>query len=214
MRNISLPLLIFSLLSSPVFAQSQSDVERQIAQDRQAASDRREQAARSEATQRDMEAQRQRAKQEATGRKDGIYRIIPVTSSHSWTVGHWKIWAISDDVCFAVNQWDTQKVQFWGFRQKGPQLELFFYSDGTPQPQTLQMSFNDGGKFNYDAKVEHIAEYDAYVISLGKATTAVFPNVIDFEADAGGNRIWWERELNMSKVESAMNKCWEWQLDH
>ncbi|MBC7499189.1 MAG: hypothetical protein H7315_01575 [Herminiimonas sp.] len=214
MRKFALSLGLLCVVPASALAQVQSDMERQIAQDRQAAIDRREQAARADAAQRDSEAQRQRARSEAAEGKHGFYRVAPATSSHHWEVGHWRIWAEPDGVCRGFNQWDTTRVRFWGFREKGSQLELFFSSDGPAQPQRLQMSFNDGGKFDYDARVERVAGIDSYVVALGKHSTAIFPNNINFEAFAGGTQIWSEREFNMSKVDDAMAKCVDWQYSH
>ena len=120
-------------------------------------------------------------------------------------------------VCVAMAQYGLETRGFWGFVQTGPKLtslELFFDSFGPARPQNLQISYND--KINpRAARVYNWAGEDSYVVKVGTSLTlASFPEVTDFAAYDGEKPIWSEKEFHMSKVEAAMLKCWEWQIDH
>ena len=216
MRQMAILFAVLALVPSAALAQIRTETELQIGEDEQAARDRQEQAAQAEAAQRNAEASRQRADANASG--DNSYqRVVVAHALKRWVFGHWMVSAEQNSVCRAFFQFNTVTPAFWGFRQTGPKidnLELFFSSNGPARPQTLQMAFNDAGHFAHDATVETFAGFDTYVISLRGVTIASFPNVTDFEAFSGDTRIWSEREFNMGKVEEAMVKCWEWQIDH
>jgi hypothetical protein len=223
-RLIASSLVIFSLLlPAALSAQNLTQAERELAAEAQAAKDRREDAAKNEA---DMNKAKQQlgnilaetaaGMREAAERKRRYAGIEPTNFGHRWTVDHWQVWAEPDKMCEAMEKLPFRaNASFWGFRQgPGPNLELFFSSDGPARPTPVRMSFNDGGRFVRTATVERRAQTDFYLIPLGKSTTAIFPNRIDFEAFIDETSVWSVTSLDMSKLETTMLKCWEWQLDH
>lgn len=145
------------------------------------------------------------------------HRLSSATAMKRWKQDHWEIRAEPGQMCVAMAQYGLEPKGFWGFIQTGPKLnslELFFDSDGPAQPKNLQISYNDALNPRA-ARVFNWAGMDSYVVNVGTTLLlASFPEVTDFAAYSDGKLIWSEREFHMSKVEAAMLKCWEWQIDH
>lgn len=145
------------------------------------------------------------------------HRISSATAMKRWRQDHWEIRAEPGGVCVGIAQYGLDPKGFWGFIQTGPKLtslELFFDSDGPAQPRDLQISYNDALNPR-SARVLNWAGMDSYVVKAGTdLILASFPDLTDFAAYSAGKLIWSEREFHMGKVEAAMLKCWEWQIDH
>jgi hypothetical protein len=142
--------------------------------------------------------------------------IAPVSYSKAWAPNEWHVYALPDGNCFAIAQEprDTP-FKFWGFRQSpGSRVELFFGSIENARPRTVQMSFNDGGKFDYPARVVRQLDWDAYAISLQPNALSVFHNQTIVEAYVGGVRVFAGITNSMRYVEKTMRKCLEWQAAH
>lgn len=146
-----------------------------------------------------------------------VQRIVSKTALHRWKLGHWEVRAEPGGVCVAMAQSGAEADGFWGFIQTGPELsdlELYFDSRGQARPQTLKVTFNGGPLNTKAARVQEWAGLDSYVVSLSPDILTTFRSVTDFAAYLDGKMIWSERDLDMGKVEDAMTKCWEWQIDH
>jgi hypothetical protein len=143
-------------------------------------------------------------------------RIKSASARHNWSAGRWEIRAEPGSVCVAIVQYGL-KPDFWGFKQTGPNLntlELFFDSYGPAQPKTLEMYFNDAQN-TMAAHIENWAGLDSYVVSFKpNVMLASFPDRSDFKAVSGNQEIWHVVEFHMHKVEEAMLKCCEWQIDN
>ena len=145
------------------------------------------------------------------------HRISSASARHRWKQDHWEIRAEPGSICVAIAQYGLEPKGFWGFIQTGTKLsslEIFFDSGGPAQPKTIQMSYNDGGMNTHSARVENWAGMDSYVVPMGPNLLADYRTVTEFAAYSDGKLIWSEKEFHMDKVEDAMLKCWEWQLDH
>ena len=57
------------------------------------------------------------------------------------------------------------------------------------RPQTVQMSFNNGGNFDYHADLRRMCDWDAYVISLQPDALTYPPKQLIIEADLGGSQV-------------------------
>ena len=144
-------------------------------------------------------------------------RIVSKTALRRWKLGHWEIRAEPGGECVAMAQSGAEADGFWGFIQTGPELsnlELYFDSSGPAQPQTLKVTFNGGPMNTKTARVQEWAGMDSYVVSLSPDILTTFRSVTDFAAYLDGKMIWSERDLDVTKVDDAMGKCWEWQIDH
>ena len=142
--------------------------------------------------------------------------IRPVTYSKAWAVNEWHVYALPDGHCFAIAQepQDTP-FKFWGFRQSpGSRVELFFGGIENARPRTVQMSFNDGGKFDYPAKVVRQLDWDAYAISLQSNALSVFHDQTIVESYVGGVRVFSGITNSMRNLSKRMRKCLEWQAAH
>ncbi|MDB5429273.1 MAG: hypothetical protein JWP35_389 [Caulobacter sp.] len=142
--------------------------------------------------------------------------VSPVNALKTWTANLWQVWAEPNGDCLALIQYpDETPFRFWGFRQSpGSRVELIFGAIASARPQTVQMSFNDGGNFDYAARVEQYADWDAYVISLQPDALSVFPEDIFIDADVDGEQVFWGGTHRMRSGEEAMAKCLAWQQKH
>ena len=146
-----------------------------------------------------------------------VRRIVSKTALRRWKLGHWEIRAEPGGACVAMAQSGAEADGFWGFIQTGPELsdlQLYFDSRGPAQPQTLKVTFNGGAMNTKTARVQEWAGVDSYVVSLSPDILTNFRSVTDFAAYLDGEMIWSERDLEVGRVDDAMGKCWEWQIDH
>lgn len=142
--------------------------------------------------------------------------ISPVEFSKRWSPNEWHIWALPNGTCLALSQepQDTP-FKFWGFRQSpGSRVELVFGSIANGRARTVQMSFNDGGHFDYAARVVHLSDWDAYSISLQSNALSVFHDQTIVAAYVDGDMVFHGITNSMRHVEKAMRECLEWQQSH
>jgi hypothetical protein len=142
--------------------------------------------------------------------------IAPTVYSKKWNPNEWHIYALPDGSCYAIAQ-DPQFAQFhfWGFRQSpGSRVDLFFGSIENARPRTVQMSFNDGGHYDYAARVVHQSDWDAYAISLQSNALSVFHDQTIVAAYVNGEKVFHGITNSMRNVEKNMRKCLEWQQSH
>lgn len=139
--------------------------------------------------------------------------IVPASYLKKWTASTWQVWALPDGKCLELLQTpEFTPFKFLGFRQSpGSRIDMIFGSFDSPRPRTVQMSFNNGGLFDYDAEVEQFADWRAYVISVQGNALSVFPNTMVFHAYVNGEKIFWEVTHTMRDGEKAMRNCLEWQ---
>lgn len=142
--------------------------------------------------------------------------IVPAEYSKRWSPNEWHVWALPDRTCLALSQEPEQTpFRFWGFRQSpGSRIDLIFGSIERARPRKLQMSFNDGGLFDYDAKAERFLDWDAYVISIQGNALSIFHDQTIVASYVNGQKIFWGITNSMRNVEKAMRKCLEWQQSH
>lgn len=142
--------------------------------------------------------------------------IVPEHSLKAWAPNEWHVWAMPDGQCLALAQEpETTPFKFWGFRQSpGSRLDMIMGGFDSPRPRTLKMSFNDGGLFDYPAKVERFADYDAYVISLQGHALSVFHDQMVFGAFVGSTKIFWSVSNSMRNMAKRMDTCLAWQQSH
>lgn len=139
--------------------------------------------------------------------------IIPTNILKAWAPNEWHVWAMPDGSCLALSQEpNDEPFKFWGFRQRpGTRIDLIFGSIAHARPRTLQMSFNDGGKFDYDARVVHYVDWDAYAISLQSNALSVFHDQTIIDSYVNGVRVFSGITNSMRNLSKAMRKCLEWQ---
>lgn len=139
--------------------------------------------------------------------------IVPDPYLKKWTAGMWQVWALSNGECLELLQSpEMTPFKFWGFRQSpGSRIDLIFSSIDSPRPRTVQMSFNDGGLFDYDARVEQFSDWQAYVISVQGNALSIFPGTMVIHAYVDGQKIFWDVTHGMRDGEKGMRKCLEWQ---
>lgn len=142
--------------------------------------------------------------------------IVPTNALKAWAPNEWHVWAMPDGSCLALSQEpNDEPFKFWGFRQRpGSRIDLIFGSIANARPRRLQMSFNDGGKFDYDARVVHYVDWDAYAISVQGNALSVFHNQTIVESFVNGQRVFFGITNSMRNVEKTMRKCLEWQASH
>lgn len=139
--------------------------------------------------------------------------VTPTTYLKKWSANEWKVWAMPDGSCLALAQ-DPEEVpfHFWGFRQViRSKIDLVFGSFEHIRPRTLQMSFNDGGHFDYPAKVVQFVDWNAYSVTLQGKALAVFHDQTIIEAFTGDTRIFVGITNSTRNLEKKMNTCLEWQ---
>ena len=127
-----------------------------------------------------------------------------------WAFDDWNVWATQYGTCLALQQdnigWPTYHV--WGFEQSpGSRLTMYFGSIQNAQPQTVQMSWNNGGAFAYDAQVKHLREWDAYEISLQANALSVFPRQLTVVAHVKGERVFINVYNSMDRLRKTMAEC-------
>ena len=142
--------------------------------------------------------------------------IKPENFIKKWSFNDWHVWAMPGGTCLALEEVPgAVPFSFWGFEQSaGSRVKVMFGSIENARPQTVQMSFNNGGKFDYHADVRRMSDWDAYVISLQSDALAILPNQLIIEADVGGEQIFLNEYNEMDKVYSKMADCLSWQDAH
>lgn len=142
--------------------------------------------------------------------------VAPVQFDKKWSFDDWHVWAMPGDVCLAMESYPIEvPFRFWGFRQSpGSSLQLYFGSIENARPQTVQMSFNNGGQFDYSAEVIQIQDWDAYAIFMRGNALSVFPRQLTVEASVGGDRVFMNVYNAMGRVRDNMAECLAWQGNH
>lgn len=142
--------------------------------------------------------------------------IVPTQFSKKWNPNEWHVWALPDGSCLSLSQTPgLNPFKFWGFRQSpGSRIDLLFGSIENARPRTVQMSFNDGGLFEYSARVVHYSNWDAYAISIQGNALSVFHDQTIVHAYVNGEKIFGDVTNSMRNLEKAMGKCLEWQQAH
>ena len=144
-------------------------------------------------------------------KEDDTY-VAGVQPAHNkkWSFDDWNVWATQYGTCMALEQ-DTRgyaDYHVWGFEQSpGSRLTMYFGSIQNAQPQTVQMSWNNGGEFDYDAQVKHLREWDAYEISLQANALSVFPRQLTVVAHVNGERVFSNVYNSMDRLRKAMAEC-------
>ena len=142
--------------------------------------------------------------------------IVPVTILHKWTGNLWQVWAEPGHECYAISQYpDETPFRFWAFRQTpGSRIDMLFGSIANARPGIVQISFNDGKNFDYRARVEHVVDWDAYVISLQPDALSIFHDDTFVDAYVDGEKVFWSVTHSMRKGEQLMAECLKWQESH
>jgi len=142
--------------------------------------------------------------------------IEPAVSEKRWSANEWRVWALPGNQCLSLSQTPgLQPFLFWGFRQSpGSRLEMIFGAIESARPRTVQMSFNGGGLFDYEAKVERFSNWDAYVISLQANALSVFHDSMTMHSYVKGQKVFGDVSNSMRNLEKTMRKCLEWQQGH
>lgn len=142
--------------------------------------------------------------------------VEPTQYGKKWSFDDWHVWALPSHECLAMESYPNETpFRLWGFRQSpGSRLQLYFGSIENAQPRTVQMSFNDGGQFDYDAEVVRIKDWDVYSISMRGNALSVFPSQLTVEASVGGERVFMNVYNAMGRVRDKMTECLAWQQSH
>lgn len=145
---------------------------------------------------------------------DYVAGVVPATFKKEWKFDDWNVWATEYGTCMALEQ-DTlgyAAYHVWGFEQSpGSRLTMYFGSIENAQPQTVQLSWNNGGDFDYDAQVKHLRDWDAYEISLQANALSVFPRQLTVVAHVNGERVFLNVYNSMDRLRKAMTECLAWQ---
>lgn len=142
--------------------------------------------------------------------------IGPENFGKKWSFNDWRVWALPNGSCLALEEVPgAVPFSFWGFQQSpGSRVQVIFGSIENARPQTVQMSFNNGGKFDYHADVRRMSDWDAYVISLQPDALSILPNQLIIEADVGGAQVFLNEYNEMDRVYGKMADCLTWQETH
>ena len=142
--------------------------------------------------------------------------IGPENYGKIWSFGDWHVWALPNGSCLALEEVPgAVPFSFWGFQQSpGSRVQVMFGSIENARPQTVQMSFNNGGKFDYHADVRRMSDWDAYVISLQPDALSILPNQLIIEADVGGSLVFLNENNDMGRIYDKMADCLSWQDGH
>lgn len=139
--------------------------------------------------------------------------IVPDPYLKKWSANLWQVWALPTGQCLELAQYPEETpFHFWGFRQSpGSRVDLIMGSIASPRRGKIQMSFNDGGLFDYVARVEHEGEWPAYVISLQPDALSIFHDDTFIDAYVDGEKVFWGVTHTMRNGEKVMKKCLDWQ---
>lgn len=150
-----------------------------------------------------------------SAKADGSYVAgIEPAYLKKWKFDDWNVWATPYGSCMALEQ-DTlgyATYHVWGFEQSpGSRLTMYFGAIENARPQTVQMSWNNGGEFDYEAQVKHLRDWDAYEISLSANALSVFPRQLTVAAHVGGERVFINVHNAMDRLRKNMAECLAWQ---
>jgi len=147
----------------------------------------------------------------AAAREDETYvRGIEPAYVKKWSFDDWNVWATTHGTCLALEQ-DTlgySAYHVWGFEQSpGSRLTMYFGSDENARPQTVQMSWNMGGDFDYDADVIEFMDWKVYKISLQANALSVFPRQLNVAAKIDGKVMFINVYNSMDRLRKHMAEC-------
>jgi hypothetical protein len=139
--------------------------------------------------------------------------IVPATFLKKWSANLWVVWALPNGQCLELAQNPEETpFRFWGFRQSpGSRIDLIMGHIENPRRGTIQMSFNDGGLFDYTARVEQFVDWQAYVISIQGNALSIFHDDTFIDAYADGEKVFWGVTHSLRNGEKAMQKCLDFQ---
>jgi hypothetical protein len=139
--------------------------------------------------------------------------IVPATFLKKWSANLWVVWALPNGQCLELAQNPEETpFRFWGFRQSpGSRIDLIMGAIENPQRGTIQMSFNDGGQFDYAARVEQFVDWNAYVISIQSNALSIFHDDTFIDAYVGDEKVFWAVTHSLRNGEKVMQKCLDFQ---
>lgn len=142
--------------------------------------------------------------------------IVPASFLKKWSANLWVVWALPNGQCLELAQNPEETpFRFWGFRQSpGSRIDLIMGSIENPRRGTIQMSFNDGGQFDYVARVERFVDWNAYVISVQGNALSIFHDDTFIDAYADGEKVFWGVTHSLRNGEKVMQKCLDFQASH
>ena len=147
----------------------------------------------------------------ARASKDDTYvKGIEPAYVKKWSFDDWNVWATTRGTCLALEQETIGYAAYhvWGFEQSpGSRLTMYFGSDENAQPKTVQMSWNMGGDFDYDAEVIEFMDWKVYTISLQANALSVFPRQLNVSAKVGGKVIFINVYNSMDRLRKNMAEC-------
>ena len=143
--------------------------------------------------------------------KDDTYvKGIEPAYVKKWSFDDWNLWATTRGTCLALEQETLgySAYHVWGFEQSpGSRVMMYFGSDENAQPQTVQMSWNMGGDFDYDAQVIEFMDWKVYTISLQANALSVFPRQLNVAAKVNGKVVFINVYNSMDRLRKAMTEC-------
>ncbi len=140
--------------------------------------------------------------------------VVPANFKKEWKFDDWNVWATAQGTCLALEQDNLGYAAYhvWGFEQSpGSRLTMYFGSIENARPQTVQMSWNNGGEFAYEAQVKNLRDWDAYEISLQANALSVFPRQLTVVAHVNGERVFLNVYNSMDRLRKAMAECLAYQ---
>lgn len=141
--------------------------------------------------------------------------IVPDPYLKKWSANLWQAWALPNGQCLELSQYPEETpFHFWGFRQSpGSRIDIIMGHIENPRRGTIQMSFNDGGKFDYAARVEQFVDWNAYVISVQGNALSIFHEDTFIDAYVNGEKVFWGVTHSMRNGEKVMKKCLDFQAN-
>ena len=140
--------------------------------------------------------------------------VIPATFKKQWKWDDFYIWATDQGTCLALEQ-DTEHengYHVWGWEQSpGSRLTMYFGGIEDARPQTVQMSWNDGGEFPYDAEVRSFRDWDVYAISIQANALSVFPRQLTVTAHVDGKLVFLNVYNSIDRLRNHMAECLAYQ---
>ena len=148
----------------------------------------------------------------AAGSKEDDTYVAGVEPAYKkkWSFDDWHVWATEYGSCMALEQ-DTlgyATYHVWGFEQSpGSRMTMYFGAIENARPRTVQMSWNNGGDFDYEADVKHLRDWDAYEISLQANALSVFPRQLNVAAKVDGKVVFINVYNSMDRLRKNMAEC-------
>ena len=142
--------------------------------------------------------------------------IVPASFQKKWSANLWVVWALPNGQCLELAQYPEETpFHFWGFRQSpGSRIDIIMGAIENPRRGTIQMSFNDGGQFDYVARVEQFSDWSAYVISVQGNALSIFHDDTFIDAYVDGEKVFWGVTHSLRNGEKVMRKCLDFQASH